>query len=164
VVESELQCFTDFIDRLAEQNDWITVVTSIALLEQQLHDILLSRMPKQQIPHGLQAQTDACLEHELLGPSEAQELIRLHQIHQEFAHTRRGMTFHNPQIQQLCLALYDHMPVAQQRHEERPAKARFMDAILFTSLALRYRPIQARLAPDLRQQLQRAEEICALAA
>ncbi|MGL4406769.1 MAG: hypothetical protein ACRCTU_00090 [Zoogloea sp.] len=161
MLESELKCFDDFWAQLSERNDWTIVVGGIALLDQQLHDLLLGRIPAQEIPPGLNARSALGSSQGLISPTEAQELCRLAQIHQEFTRTRRGMSFDNPQIAQLCLTLYDHMPAALQRHETRTSKARFLDAVLFTSLALRYRPIQMP-CPDFKHQLQLAREACAL--
>ncbi len=161
MLESELKCFDNFWAQLSKRNDWTIVVGGIALLDQQLHDLLLNRIPAHEIPPGLNARSTLGSSLGLISPTEAQELCRLAQIHQEFTRTRRGMSFDNPQIAQLCLSLYDHMPAAQERHETRSSKARFLDAVLFTSLALRYRPIQTP-SPDFKHQLQRAQEVCAL--
>jgi hypothetical protein len=161
VLESELKCFDDFWAQLSERNDWTVVIGGIALLDQQLHDLLLTRVSPHDIPSGLCARSALGANLGLISQTEAQELFRLAQIHQEFTHTRRGMSFENPQIAQLCLTLYDHMPAAQQRHETRTSKARFLDAVFFTSLALRYRPVQAP-SPNFKHQLQLAREVCTL--
>lgn len=149
--EEDLEYFSGFLKEFQAETDRGAALVGAALLDKQLHDLLRSHLldKKESLelleggsaPLGTfsaRIKASYCLG--LITDLEHRELQLIRKVRNEFAHQTHGLTFQNEKIASLCGNLLDRMPDAKENGIERPIRAKFIDSVLFTSLALWYRP------------------------
>lgn len=152
--EEDLEYFSGFLKEFQAETDRGAALVGVALLDKQLHDLLRSHLldKKESLelleggsaPLGTfsaRIKASYCLG--LLTDLEHRELQLIRKVRNEFAHQTHGLTFQNEKIASLCGNLLDRMPDAKENGIERPIRVKFIDSVLFTSLALWYRPQHA---------------------
>ena len=150
----DLEYFNKFLMEFQEETDRGAALVGAALLDEQLLELLSSHMlDKKQSKELLQGGTAPlgtfsarikaayCLG--LLTDLEYRELQNIRKVRNEFAHQVHGLAFEAKKVSALCDQFYDRMPDAKEKGIERSMRARYIDAVLFTSLALWYRPQHA---------------------
>lgn len=150
----DLEYFSDFLKEFQGESDRGAALVGAALLDKQLHDLLLSHfLDKKESLELLEGgsaplgtfsariKMSYCLS--LITDFEHRELQLIRKIRNEFAHQTHGLTFQNEKVVSLCGNLHDRMPDAKEKGIERTIRTKFIDAVLFTSLALWYRPQHA---------------------
>lgn len=150
----DLQYFSGFLKEFQGETDRGAALVGAALLDRQLRDLLLSHfVDKKESAELLDGGTaplgtfssrikaSYCLG--LVTELEHGELQIIRKVRNEFAHQTHGLTFLNEKVASLCGNLHDRMPDAKQKGIERTVRTRFIDAVIFTSLALWYRPQHA---------------------
>ena len=150
----DLEYFNRFLREFQEETDRGAALVGAALLDQQLLDLLSSHLlDKKQSRELLQGGTaplgtfsarikaSYCLG--LLTDLEHRELQLIRKVRNEFAHHVHGLAFQTERISGLCSQFYDRMPDAEEKEIERSVRTRYIDAVIFNSLALWYRPQHA---------------------
>lgn len=154
MLPEDLEYFSCFLKEFQDETDRGAALVGAALLDKQLHGLLLSHfLDKKESLELLEGgsaplgtfsariKVTFCLG--LITDLEHGELQLIRKIRNEFAHQPHGLTFQNGKISSLCGNLRERMPDAKERGIERPIRSKFIDAVLFTSLALWYRPQHA---------------------
>jgi mannitol operon repressor len=150
----DLEYFSGFMKEFQDETDRGASLVGAALLDKQLLDLLhshfLDKKESKELLEGGSAplgtfsgriKASYCLG--LITDLEHSELQLIRKIRNEFAHQTHGLAFQNEKIASLCSHLRDRMPDAGEKGIERTIRAKFIDAVLFTSLALWYRPQHA---------------------
>lgn len=147
----DLEYFSNFLKEFQGETDRGAALVGAALLDQQLLELLTSHFLKQKptkelleggtAPLGTfsaRIKVAYCLG--LVTDLEHKELQLIRKVRNEFAHHVHGLTFEDEKITSFCSQFYDRMPDAKEKGITRSARMRYIDAVLFTSLALWYRP------------------------
>ena len=150
----DLEYFSDFLKEFQDETDRGAALVGAALLDKQLFDLLrshfLDKKESVELLEGGSAplgtfsariKASYCLG--LISDLEHGELQLIRKVRNEFAHQTHGLIFQNEKVISLCGNLRDRMPDAKEKGIERTTRAKFIDAVLFTSLALWYRPQHA---------------------
>lgn len=152
--QADLEYFNEFLKEFQDETDRGAALVGAALLDKQLLDLLKSHLLKNKestelleggtAPLGTfsaRIKANYCLG--LITDLEYRELQLIRKIRNEFAHQAHGLSFENERIASLCAQLRDRMPDAKEKGISRNVRHKFIDAVLFTSLALWYRPQHA---------------------
>ena len=151
MLPEDLQYFSSFLQEFQDETDRGAALVGAALLDKQLLDLLrshvLDKKESAELLEGGSAplgtfsariKVSYCLG--LITDVEHRELQLIRKVRNEFAHQTHGLTFQDGKIASLCSNLRDRMPDAKEKGIERTTRTKFIDAVLFTSLALWYRP------------------------
>jgi len=155
VHQTDLDYFSGFLKEFQNETDRGAALVGAALLDKQLLELLKSHLLENKestelleggsAPLGtFSSRIKACYCLGLLTEQEHRELQLVRKIRNEFAHQTHGLTFQEEKIVSLCGHLHDRMPDAKEKGIERTIRAKFIDAVIFTSLALWYRPQHAK--------------------
>jgi mannitol operon repressor len=151
-VETEdLDYFSKFLKEFQTETDRGAVLVGAALLDERLLELLKSHLLKKNqskelleggtAPLGTfsaRIKASYCLG--LITELEHKELQLIRKVRNEFAHHVHGLSFEDEAISALCNNFYDRMPDAKEKDVPRDSRARYIDSVIFTSLALWYRP------------------------
>lgn len=152
--QADLDYFSGFLKEFQNETDRGAALVGAALLDKQLLDLLKSHLLKKKesselleggtAPLGtFSARIKACYCIGLITDLEHKELQLIRKIRNEFAHHTHGLTFQAEKVAALCGQLHDRMPDAKEKNIERTVRAKYIDAVIFTSMALWYRPQHA---------------------
>lgn len=150
----DLEYFSKFLKEFQDETDRGAALVGAALLDEQLLALLKSHFLKKKqsielleggtAPLGTfsaRIKASYCLG--LITDLEHKELQLIRKIRNEFAHHVHGLGFEDDAITTLCNNFYDRMPDAKEKGIPRSSRARYIDSVIFTSLALWYRPQHA---------------------
>lgn len=150
----DLEYFSKFLKEFQAETDRGAALVGVALLDEQLLELLKSYLLKKKqskelleggtAPLGTfsaRIKASYCLG--LITDLEHKELQIIRKVRNEFAHHVHGLSFADDAITALCNNFYDRMPDAREKAVFRDARARYIDSVIFTSLALWYRPQHA---------------------
>ncbi len=154
MLQADFDYFSGFLKEFQGETDRGAALVGAALLDQQLLDLLKSHLLNKKesaelleggtAPLGtFSSRIKACYCLGLITDLEHKELQLIRKIRNEFAHQTHGLTFQAEKIESLCGSLRDRMPDAKEKNIERTIRAKFIDAVIFSSLALWYRPQHA---------------------
>lgn len=150
----DLEYFSKFLKEFQAETDRGAALVGAALLDEQLLELLKSHLLKKKqskelleggtAPLGTfsaRIKASYCLG--LITDLEHKQLQLIRKVRNEFAHHVHGLSFGDDAITALCNNFYDRMPDAKDKGIPRDARARYIDSVIFTSLALWYRPQHA---------------------
>lgn len=154
MLPEDLEYFTRFLSEFQRETDRGAALVGAALLDQQLLDLLQShlldkRESKELLLGGTaplgtfssRIKAAYCLG--LISELEHKELQLVRKIRNEFAHHVHGLDFKNERLVSLSSSFFDRMPDAKEKGIQRTVRQKFIDSVIFTSLALWYRPKHA---------------------
>lgn len=155
MLKADLEYFQEFLKEFQTETDRGVGLVGAALLDKQLLDLLKSHfLKKKESIELLEGGTSPlgtfssrikigfCLG--LITEFELKELQLIRKIRNEFAHQTHGLSFKNEKIAISCNKFFDRMPDAKMKGIERTNRTKFIDAVIFMSLALWYRPHHAK--------------------
>lgn len=150
----DLEYFSDFLKEFQDETDRGAALVGAALLDKQLFNLLKSLFldKKESLeliaggsaPLGtFSARIKACYCLGLITDIEHGEIQLVRKVRNEFAHQTHGLTFDNEKVKSLCGNLRNRMPETEEPPVEVGVRTKFIHAVIFTSLALWYRPQHA---------------------
>lgn len=150
----DLEYFSKFLKEFQGETDRGAALVGAALLDEQLLELLKSHLLKKKqskelleggtAPLGTfsaRIKASYCLG--LITDLEHKELQLIRKVRNEFAHHVHGLSFKDDAITSLCNNFYVRIPDAKEKGILRDSRARYIDSVIFTSLALWYRPQHA---------------------
>ena len=147
----DLEYFSKFLKEFQAETDRGAALVGAALLDEQLLELLKSyflknKQSKELLEGGtaplgtFSARIKACYCLGLITDLEHKELQLIRKVRNEFAHHVHGISFKDESIIALCNNFYDRMPDAKEKGIHRNSRSCYIDSVIFTSLALWYRP------------------------
>jgi len=149
--QEEQEYLNSFLKEMQDETDRGAALVGAALLDKQLLEVLTSHLLNKKqskellvggtAPIGtFSARIKTCYCLGLITDLEHSQLQLIRKVRNEFAHHVHGLSFENEKIKSYCNNFRDRMPDAKEKGIARSSRAVFLDSVLFTSLALWYRP------------------------
>lgn len=152
--EHDSKYFSEFLVEFQKESDRGAALVGAALLDARLERILRSHFIEGKSSNELldggnaplasfSSRIKCCHALGLITGDEKQDIDLIRAIRNAFAHQDHGLNFENAKIKGLCSSLIPRRPKSIQEKIEYSARIRFIDAVIFNSLQLWYRPEHA---------------------
>lgn len=149
--ENDSEYFSDFLDEFQKESDRGAVLVGAALLDSRLERILRSHFIQGKHANDLldganaplgtfSSRIKCCFSLGLMTAHERQELEIIRSIRNLFAHQEHGLNFEDTRVKGLCSSFSPRQPKGSGPVTNRQM---FINAVIFNSLQLWYRPEHA---------------------
>lgn len=152
--DEDSKYFSEFLAEFQKESDRGAALVGAALLDARLERILRAhfvegKSAKELLEGGnaplasFSARIKCCHALGLITSHEKNDIDLIRAIRNEFAHQEHGLSFEGTKIKSLCSSLISRRPKSLQEKIEYLPRTRFIDAVIFNSLQLWYRPEHA---------------------
>jgi|ERR1700722_5612866 len=147
--EADVKDFKKFLKEFQSETDRGAALVGAAIIDHRLTDTLRSFMVSNKAASTLldgataalgtfSSRIDATFALGLISAHEYGECHAIRKVRNEFAHSKHGTTFKDPDVKRLCDKLQSDLPGGRKKFADDP-RSIFVTAVILVALALTYR-------------------------